>query len=1225
MSEPSLPNPDDLPSSLHRALDDFEGAWRSGSRPQMEDFLTGLAEGARTTVLRELLMLDLYHRRCAGDQPRPEDYLGRFPELDPAWLAKAIAAEANGTAATSSHAANGPGASATASHGALIGDTQTLDGKPPAATPAGTSGRRIGVYEILEEVAHGGMGVVYKAWQHGLERMVALKMIRAGALASPAEVRRFRDEAKKAAQLQHPDIVQIYEVGEHLGLPFFTMEFMEGGSLARKLAHTPQDPLEAAGVVEHLARAMAYAHGKKIVHRDLKPANVLLAADGRHKVTDFGIAKRLDNNTGQTAAGVIMGTLPYMAPEQAREARQAGPAADTYSLGVILYEMLTGHPPFRGKTDVETLDQVRTQEPVPPCRLRPAVPRDLETICLKCLEKEPERRYASAEALAADVRRFLEHKPILARPVSRWERTVKWARRKPAQAALLLMTALAVATAAAGTVFYGLYLEQQAQNREREASATLQRLMGRQAADQDLHDAEKARDAGRSALALAQQEAAAGQDPQAHEEEADKQVADAKGSLDRAQARLGHEQVPAEDDLAEKMDKLGHHIQEIREELKKWRVVGSKVKEFERGYEEVLFHALSVSDRERGADRESILRLAPETLAVWKLDAKGPAPAKALEPYRNHLKARKRLDRVVTGCYEVILLWAEAASSPPTGPGCEDRADQALKLLEAAADLGSEYKLATPRTFYEQDTRYRKQRGDKQSAPRERPRVDDPLRQGPLDHFLAAVEAYRQGNYKQAADFSAKVLAQEPEQPEHFWGYYLQGLCYLQTQSWGQARESLTACVDRRPAAFWPRLLRASARLEMQDFGRAQADFDGALTEAGKDPLKRCLVLTSRAILCVRQKRWDAAEGDLRQASTLQPKAYQPWVNLAEVYRGRAELDGAVVVVWAALTRQHWLNVAEVFRRRSELGEAVAALGEALARRPRDPILHYTRAQLHLARGDTAAARADLDKVIELPRSEPKLRASALVSRAHLKHLAQDYKSALQDVEAALKVRPQLGPAFLQMATTLSAMGKFEAAGKALDSYLAFEQAPPAEVYKARALIHEELKEYWQALDAYNRALKLALDAGTLSRRGWIYLKLHGAERALTDFDEALKRDKGNAYALAGRAHARVQDQVNEALEDIEEALRRGPRTDRLLLSAACVYAQAAGRAGKKGDRLSRFVYEKEAVGLVKGALAQVPSRQRREFWQKYVAPEGLLDPVRSSLRAVEPLQLYGP
>lgn len=292
-------------------------------------------------------------------------------------------------------------------------------------------------YDVLDSLGRGGMGIVYLARQHGLNRLVALKMIRSGGHACADDLRRFYNEAQAVARLQHPNIVQIHEIGTHDGLPYFSQEFVEGGSLARQLADSPRQPRDAAGLVETLAHAVHFAHEHGIVHRDLKPANILMTVNGAPKIADFGLARQLDSDSGHTRTGQIVGTPSYMAPEQAMGSSTGiGPFTDVYALGAILYEMLTGRPPFKGPRVQDTLELVRSCDPVPPRHFQPSVPRDLETICLKCLRKEPSKRYVSAQALGEDLHRFLNGESIHARPVSVWERGWRWARRRPAIAAL---------------------------------------------------------------------------------------------------------------------------------------------------------------------------------------------------------------------------------------------------------------------------------------------------------------------------------------------------------------------------------------------------------------------------------------------------------------------------------------------------------------------------------------------------------------------------------------------------------------------------------------------------------------------------------------------------------------------------------------------------------------------------------------------------------------------
>jgi serine/threonine protein kinase len=284
-------------------------------------------------------------------------------------------------------------------------------------------------YEIGELLGRGGMGLVFKAWQQALKRHVALKIVVSGAHAGAAERARFRTEAEAVARLGHPGIVQIYEVGEQAGCPYLALEFVSGGSLAQQLNGAPMPPRRAAQLLLDLARAVQHAHERGIVHRDLKPANVLLTEAGVAKVADFGLAKLLDVEQGQTHSGAVLGSPSYMAPEQAvGKVRAIGPATDVYALGAILYELLTGRPPFLGASVLETLDQVRSHDPAPPQALQPKVPADLEAICLKCLEKNPAERYPSAAALARDLDRFLRGEAIAARKLTLWDQATRLVR-----------------------------------------------------------------------------------------------------------------------------------------------------------------------------------------------------------------------------------------------------------------------------------------------------------------------------------------------------------------------------------------------------------------------------------------------------------------------------------------------------------------------------------------------------------------------------------------------------------------------------------------------------------------------------------------------------------------------------------------------------------------------------------------------------------------------------
>ncbi len=453
MSESASPDLGDIDLALARRIDAicrrYEAERRAGRSPSIGDYLGDVPETGRQALRRELEALDCELRQ-ATEQPTDPDGPQAPAAADVSPVGAAGDAAGLPVPDQPTVATPGPGDAA----------TEVLSGprdRPHPEAPGPFQIRYFGDYEILREIARGGMGVVFLARQVSLNRPVAVKMILAGQLADEADVRRFYTEAEAAANLDHPGIVPIHEVGQHQGQHYFSMGFVDGPSLAQRLAEGPIPPREAAELMARVAEAIAYAHRSGLIHRDIKPGNILLDRDGSPRITDFGLAKKVEGDSALTASGQVMGTPSYMPPEQAGgQGAAAGPEADVYAIGATLYALATGRPPFQAATPTDTILQVIHQEPVPPRRLNPGIPRDLETICLKCLEKDPARRYATAEALVGELRRFLAGKPILARPVGLLERAWRWSRRNRLAAALITVVALLTATGA--TTIIGLWL-----------------------------------------------------------------------------------------------------------------------------------------------------------------------------------------------------------------------------------------------------------------------------------------------------------------------------------------------------------------------------------------------------------------------------------------------------------------------------------------------------------------------------------------------------------------------------------------------------------------------------------------------------------------------------------------------------------------------------------------------------------------------------------------------
>lgn len=425
---------------IDEICDAFEASWKTGDVPHIADFLDRVVDSQRKTLVRELVVLDVEYRHRSGQRVLPNDYAmfgadvvqvvkDSFPRHpDHSTDHEAIKATV---------LAQQPGIESP------FLTTQAASAEPPSVDSI--DGAVLGDYVILDEIARGGMGVVYKARHHKLDRIVALKMILAGRHAGDEEVERFQTEARAAARLDHSGIVPVYEIGEYNDQHFFTMGFVEGQSLSDKVRDTTLSPRLAAQITRQIAQAVAHAHDHGVIHRDLKPSNVLMDVNEQPKVTDFGLARTVEQDVGLTQTGAVMGTPSYMAPEQAAGLNhEIGPLSDVYALGGILYRLLTGRPPFQASTVLETLRQVSETQPVSPQSLNSEVDGDLETLCLKCLEKASGERPASAAFIAEELERYLDGVPILSRKPSRLERVQKWCVRNRAESAVIVMAIMII-------------------------------------------------------------------------------------------------------------------------------------------------------------------------------------------------------------------------------------------------------------------------------------------------------------------------------------------------------------------------------------------------------------------------------------------------------------------------------------------------------------------------------------------------------------------------------------------------------------------------------------------------------------------------------------------------------------------------------------------------------------------------------------------------------------
>ncbi len=1020
-------------------------------------------------------------------------------------------------------------------------------------------------YDILGELGRGGMGVVYRAKQRGLGRMVALKMILGGANVNPDDIARFELEARAVGSMTHPNIVQVYEVSEFNGAPFFSLEFVDGGPLDSKLKSEPQPAEWCAQMMLQLSRGMAYAHSMQIIHRDLKPANVLITKDGIGKIADFGLAKKMDADDGKTRAGSIMGTPSYMPPEQASgETADIGPLADIYSLGAMFYEFLTGKPPFRGTTLLQTLEDVRNKEPVAPNVLVASVPLDLQTICLKCLEKDKAKRYPTADELADDIERFIKGEPILARPVNIYTKALKWAKRNQAKAALIGVSALA-----AVTIFLGsIVLTVLAQKAEVLAKKELAR-------DQAITlELEGIRNETMPALITA------------------KTLFDEK-KFEEAKDILG--KVVAKTSGKDPLEEIFKSANELLTKAEARIKATSDMSLFSKHYDEAIFHSSDAMGNRTEA-RESSISEAAKGLAIVGIEYTKDSKYTLNLP--DHLSDAEK-KHLTDEALELAIIIARRNALPLPGLSPEDlkaRSVESLEIMEKTRGFAKENHI-----FHLIKADLLKSLSQLPEAQAEIEKANTIAPERASEFFFLGLASFNQNEYEIAQGYFEKSLRKDPEM---FWSNFLTAVCQVRQEQWAAARASLTSCIATRPnlgPAYLVRgivdgkLMRGKKSASESDYSEALEDFK----KAEKYGIPKFDVLVNEGNLFFEMDKLKEAQKNFEEAVKLKPNDPRGVNNLALCYRKEGKNIEAIDLFTKNIKANpisgdsyHWRGLAYLDLQPKEIQKAIEDFIQAgnLRFLNKDKIEDYLLA-------------------------------------AELFYSTKMFDKALPLCDFAVQLNPGNSLSHLLKAKILLELNKFAESKTSFDDYFAThdpkkDQPLDPQAYKGRGICQRALNLLGPALSDLSRSAAMVPGDTQARVRRAMLLVSAWKDLAQDDFTMVLASKDAEPgqiiEALTMRGYLRaLQNNVKGAIEDADAALAKNPTPSvQTVLNAAGVYSISGGKLELDSDAKPELkpqaeAYKKKAIELLKKAIEAFPEPQRQGIWGQAVSSDDSFDSLK--------------